>query len=134
VSCVSVSVSALKKSTWMERSALFRDGERVDSSIGTAERLNAVKRGGSRCRRAETTAASRVAKCEREQRRRSCETVEQTAAQRATDRSRSNRRRSAEMLQQTEAQQAADHCCSRQRQSCVHHFGQLSCRATIDCG
>ena len=64
----------------MERSAQFRDGERVDSSTGTAERLDTVKRGRSRCRRAETTAARRAAKCERERRRRSCETVEQTAA------------------------------------------------------
>jgi len=32
----------------MERSAQFRDGERVDSSTGTAERLDAVKRGLSR--------------------------------------------------------------------------------------
>jgi len=37
----------------MERSAQFRDGERVDSSTGTNERLDAVKRGRSRCRRAE---------------------------------------------------------------------------------
>jgi len=73
---------------------------------------------------------------------RSCETVEQTAARRATDRSRSNRYRSAETPQQTEAQRAADRCCSRRRRSCVHHFGQLSCGATIvarnrakrDCG
>jgi len=64
----------------IERSAHFRDDERVDSSTGTAERLDAVKRGSSRCRRVETTAARRVAKCERERRRRSCETVEQTAA------------------------------------------------------
>ena len=115
----------------MERSAQFRDGERVDSSTGTAERLDVVKRGRSRCRRAETTAARRAAKYERERRRRSCETVEQTAARRPTDRSRSNRRRSAETPQQTEAQRAADRCCSRRRRSCVHHFGQLSCRATI---
>jgi len=46
----------------MERSAQFRDGERVDSSTGTAERLDAVKRDRLRCRRAETTAARRVAK------------------------------------------------------------------------
>ena len=64
----------------MERSAQFRDGERVDGSTGTAERLDAVKRSRSRSRRAETTAARRAAKCERERRRRSCETVEQTAA------------------------------------------------------
>jgi len=38
----------------MERAAQFRDGERVDSSAGTAERLDAVKRDRSRCRRAET--------------------------------------------------------------------------------
>ena len=63
----------------MERSAHFRDGERVDSSTGTAERLDAVKRSRSRCRRAETAAARRTAKCERERRRRSCETIEQTA-------------------------------------------------------
>jgi len=43
----------------MERAAQFRDGERVDSSTGTAERLDAVKRGHSRYRRAETTAARR---------------------------------------------------------------------------
>jgi len=59
----------------MERSAQFCDGERVDSSAGTAERLDAVKRGRSRCRRAETAAARRSAKYERERRRRSCETV-----------------------------------------------------------
>jgi len=41
----------------MERSAQFRDGERVDSSTGTAERLDAIKRNRSRRRRAETTAA-----------------------------------------------------------------------------
>ena len=41
----------------MERAAQFRDGERVDSSTGTAERLDAVKRDRSRCRRAKTTAA-----------------------------------------------------------------------------
>jgi len=64
----------------MERSAQFHDGERVDSSTGTAEWLYAVKRGRSRCRRAETAAARRAAKCERERRRRSCETVEQIAA------------------------------------------------------
>jgi len=64
----------------MERSAQFHDGERVDSSKGTAERLYVVKRGRSRCRRAETAAKRRAAKCERERRRRSCETVEQTAA------------------------------------------------------
>jgi len=74
----------------MEQSAQFRDGERADSSTGTAEWFDAVKRGRSRCRRAETTAARRAAKYERERRRRSCETVEQTAARRATDRSRSN--------------------------------------------
>jgi len=45
----------------MERAAQFRDGERVDSSTGTAERLDAVKRDRSRCRRAETTAARRAA-------------------------------------------------------------------------
>ena len=56
--------------------------------------------------------------------------VEQTAARRATDRSQSNRHRSAETPQQTEAQRAADRCCSRRRRSCVHHFGQLSCRAS----
>jgi len=64
----------------MERSAQFRDGERVDNSTGTAERLDAVKRGRLRCQRAETAAARRAAKCERERRWRSCETVEQTAA------------------------------------------------------
>jgi len=63
----------------MERLAQFRDGERVDSSTGSAERLDAVKRSRSRCRRAETTAAHRAAKCERERHRHSCETVEQTA-------------------------------------------------------
>ena len=57
----------------MERSAQFRDGERVDSSTATAERLDAVKRSRLRSRRAETTAARRAAKCERERRRRSCE-------------------------------------------------------------
>ena len=36
----------------MERLAQFRDGERVDSSTGTAERLDAVKRDRSRCQRA----------------------------------------------------------------------------------
>jgi len=46
----------------MERSVQFSDGECVDSSTGTAERLDAVKRGRSRCRRAETTAARRAAK------------------------------------------------------------------------
>jgi len=86
----------------VERSAQFRDDERVDSSTGTAERLDAVKRGRSRCRCAESTAARRAAKCECEQRRRSCKTVEQTAARRASDRSRSNRHRSAETPQQTE--------------------------------
>ena len=96
----------------MERSAQFCDGERVDSSTGIAERLDAVKCDCSRCRRAETTAARREAKCERERRRRSCETVEQTAARRATDRSRSNRRRSAETPQQPEAKRAADRCYS----------------------
>jgi len=50
----------------MERSAQFRDGELVDSSTGTAERLDAVKRGRSRCRRAETAGVRRAAKCERE--------------------------------------------------------------------
>jgi len=60
-----------------------------------------------------------------------CETVEQTAARRATDRNRSNRHRSTETPQQTEAQRAADRCCSRRRRSCLHHFGQLSCRGTI---
>jgi len=45
----------------MERAAQFRDGERVDSSTGTAERLDAVKRDRSRCRRAEITAARRAA-------------------------------------------------------------------------
>jgi len=45
----------------MERAAQFRDGERVDSSTGTAKRLDAVKRDRSRCRRAETTAARRAA-------------------------------------------------------------------------
>ena len=45
----------------MERAAQFRDGERVDSSTGTAERLESVKRDRSRCRRAETTAARRAA-------------------------------------------------------------------------
>ena len=64
----------------MERLVQFRDGERVDSSTGTAERFDAVKLGRSRCRRAETAAARRAAKCERERRRRSCETVEQTVA------------------------------------------------------
>ena len=44
----------------MERAAQLRDGERVDSSTGTAERLDAVKRDRSRCRRAETTAARRA--------------------------------------------------------------------------
>jgi len=39
----------------MERAAQFRDGERVDSSTGTAERLDAVKRDRSRCRRAGAT-------------------------------------------------------------------------------
>ena len=78
----------------MERSAQFCDGERVDSSTGTAERLDAVKHVAQ-------DVNLRAAKCERERRRCSCETVEQTAARRATDRSRSNRRRSAEMPQQT---------------------------------
>ena len=64
---------------------------------------------------AETTAARRATKCERERRRRSCETVEQTAARRATDRSRSNRRRSAETPQQTEARRAVDRCSRRRR-------------------
>ena len=64
----------------MEGSAQFRNGERVDSSTGTAEWLDAVEHGRSRCRHAETTTARRVAKCERERRRRSCETVEQTVA------------------------------------------------------
>jgi len=45
----------------MEQTAQFCDGERVDSSTGTAERLDAVKRDRSRCRRAETTAARRAA-------------------------------------------------------------------------
>ena len=45
----------------MERAAQFRDGERVDSSTGTAERLDALKHDRSRCRRAETTAARRAA-------------------------------------------------------------------------
>ena len=45
----------------MERAAQFRDGERVDSSTGIAERLDAVKCDRSRCRRAETTAARRAA-------------------------------------------------------------------------
>ena len=36
----------------MERAAQFRDGEHVDISTGTAERLDAVKRDLSRCRRA----------------------------------------------------------------------------------
>jgi len=63
----------------MERSAQFRDGDHVDSSTGTAERPDAVKRGRSRCRCAETAAARQAAKCERH--RHSCETVErQTAA------------------------------------------------------
>jgi len=101
VSCVAVSVSALKNSTWSDQQ--FRDGERVDSSTGTAERLDAVKRGRSRCRRADTTAARLAAKCERKRRRRSCETVEQTAARRAADRSRWNRYRSAKTSQQTKA-------------------------------
>jgi len=83
-----------------------------------------------RCRHAETTAARRATKCERERRRPSCETVEQTAARRATDRSRSNRHRSVE-TPQTEARRSADHCCSRRRRSCAHHFGQLSCRFIV---
>jgi len=33
----------------MEQAAQFRDSERVDSSTGTAERLDAVKRDRSRC-------------------------------------------------------------------------------------
>jgi len=45
----------------MDPAAQFRDGERVDSSTGTAERLDDVKRDRSRCRRAETTAARRAA-------------------------------------------------------------------------
>ena len=45
----------------MERAAQFRNGQRVDSSTGTAERLDEVKRDRSRCRRAETTAARRAA-------------------------------------------------------------------------
>ena len=62
MSCVAVSVSALKNSTWSEqRSFVSRDGERVDSSTGTAERLDAVKLDRSRRRRAETTAARRAA-------------------------------------------------------------------------
>jgi len=65
----------------MERSAQFRDSDRVDSSTGTAERPDAVKRGCSRCRCAETAAAHQAAKCEHERHRHSCETVErQTAA------------------------------------------------------
>ena len=57
----------------MEQSAQFRDGERVDSSTGTAERPDAIKRSRSRCWRAESIAAHRAAKCERERHRRSSE-------------------------------------------------------------
>jgi len=59
VSCVAVSVSVLKNSTWSEQRSFVTVN--VDSSTGTAERLDAVKCDRSRCRRAKTTAARRAA-------------------------------------------------------------------------